>query len=112
MEGGLTKVCPLPPIADRDADDQNDASRALLTRMNQQVLEILSKKAWFTSKQRSSSHPTTTSTPAFRNRAMPPPSTKGLGSPIPTTTRRTPASINACEQGGVRPKWSQGSSVT
>ena len=80
--------------AGRD-DDPNDASRAKNTLMNQHTPEILSKNARFTSKQRSCSHPKTTSTPALRNRAMPPPSTKGLGSPIPTTTRRIPASINA-----------------
>ena len=40
------------------------------------------------------------------------PATSGLGSRIAATTRATPASISASAQGGVRPWWLQGSSVT
>ena len=55
--------------------------------------------------------PETTSTPALRSRAIPFPFTSGFGSCEPAKTRRTPASRIAIEQGGVLPKWSQGSSV-
>src|SRR5207249_933089 len=41
-----------------------------------------------------------------------PPAATGSGSASATTTRATPASIRACEQGPVRPVWSHGSSVT
>ena len=56
--------------------------------------------------------PSMTSIPAARSSASPPPSTLGNGSRVPTTTRRTPAAITARVQGGVLPKWQQGSSVT
>eukprot|EP00740_Mantoniella_antarctica_P003763 CAMPEP_0181350952 /NCGR_PEP_ID=MMETSP1106-20121128/1533_1 /TAXON_ID=81844 /ORGANISM="Mantoniella antarctica, Strain SL-175" /LENGTH=230 /DNA_ID=CAMNT_0023463445 /DNA_START=179 /DNA_END=868 /DNA_ORIENTATION=- len=59
-----------------------------------------------------SSHPTTTSTPAASSVLIPPPLTRGSGSTNPTTTRMTPASTSARLQGGVRPKWSQGSKET
>ena len=51
-----------------------------------------------------SSHPTTTVIPAANNVRMPPPETRGSGSTKPITTRFIPASTNAFEQGGVRPK--------
>ena len=50
--------------------------------------------------------------PAAASLAMPCPATSGFGSAIAATTRATPASISASAQGGVRPKWLQGSSVT
>ena len=50
------------------------------------------------------SGPATTSTPARRSREVPFPFTSGLGSREPTKTRRTPASVTATLQGGVRPK--------
>ncbi len=59
-----------------------------------------------------SSSPLATSMPAAASRASPCPATSGLGSRIAATTRATPAAINASAQGGVRPKWLQGSSVT
>jgi hypothetical protein len=40
------------------------------------------------------------------------PATSGLGSAMAATTRATPARMSASAQGGVRPKWLQGSSVT
>ena len=52
-----------------------------------------------------------TSTPAARSVSAPPAAT-GLGSGWANTTRRTPASSRAWEQGPVRPVWSQGSRVT
>ena len=55
--------------------------------------------------------PVSTATPARRRRRIPRPFTWGLGSLDPESTRRTPASRMARLQGGVRPKWSQGSSV-
>eukprot|EP00197_Chlamydomonas_leiostraca_P002813 CAMPEP_0202857232 /NCGR_PEP_ID=MMETSP1391-20130828/255_1 /ASSEMBLY_ACC=CAM_ASM_000867 /TAXON_ID=1034604 /ORGANISM="Chlamydomonas leiostraca, Strain SAG 11-49" /LENGTH=185 /DNA_ID=CAMNT_0049536011 /DNA_START=56 /DNA_END=613 /DNA_ORIENTATION=- len=54
----------------------------------------------------------TTSMPAAVSVAMPSDATSGLGSPTPTTTRDTPASTSARLQGGVRPWWLHGSSVT
>ncbi|MDQ1079795.1 hypothetical protein QE401_002321 [Pseudoroseomonas cervicalis] len=59
-----------------------------------------------------SSSPVETAMPAARSCSMPPPSTRGSGSRIATTTRATPAAISASVQGGVRPQWQQGSSVT
>ncbi len=38
--------------------------------------------------------------------------TRGSGSSTAVTTRATPAATSASEQGGVRPWWAQGSSVT
>ena len=43
---------------------------------------------------------------------MPLPATMGFGSSEPTTTRAMPASRMASVQGGWRPWWQQGSSVT
>ena len=40
------------------------------------------------------------------------PATSGLGSMLPTTTRRMPAARMASVQGGWRPVWQQGSKVT
>jgi hypothetical protein len=59
-----------------------------------------------------SSSPLATAMPAAARRARPCPATRGFGSGIATTTRATPAAISASAQGGVRPKWLQGSSVT
>jgi hypothetical protein len=59
-----------------------------------------------------SMRPEATSMPAAANRARPCPATSGFGSRIATTARATPAAIRASAQGGVRPKWLQGSSVT
>ena len=50
--------------------------------------------------------------PAAANLARPLPATCGLGSFMAATTRLTPALIKASAQGGVFPKWLQGSSVT
>ena len=44
--------------------------------------------------------PSTTSIPASLSSEIPPPSTRGSGSLTPTTTRSTPATINASAQGG------------
>jgi hypothetical protein len=49
--------------------------------------------------------------PAARRRAVPPDDARP-GSATANTTRLTPASINATEQGPVRPVWLQGSRVT
>ena len=43
---------------------------------------------------------------------MPWPLTRVSGSVAATTTRAMPAAINASVQGGERPQWQQGSSVT
>ena len=64
------------------------------------------------SRTRSSSTPTCTAMPASRSRAMPVPATRWSGSCTPITTRATPAVMIASVQGGVRPKWLHGSSVT
>mmetsp|Transcript_16096 Transcript_16096/g.62544 ORF Transcript_16096/g.62544 Transcript_16096/m.62544 type:complete len:221 (+) Transcript_16096:354-1016(+) len=69
-------------------------------------------KSALISRHASSSHPTQTSIPAASSVRIPPPLTRGSGSTNPTTTRLTPASTSALEHGGVRPKWSHGSSVT
>jgi hypothetical protein len=53
-----------------------------------------------------------TAIPARRRRAKPRPSTTGLGSVMAATTLATPKRSMARVQGGVRPWWSQGSSVT
>ncbi len=58
------------------------------------------------------SNPSCTAMPAACRRAMPAPSTLGSGSRSATTTRAMPASISASAQGGVRPQWEHGSSVT
>jgi hypothetical protein len=50
--------------------------------------------------------------PAASSRARPEPSTRGFGSRIATTTRRTPAAISASAHGGVRPWCEHGSRVT
>ena len=69
-------------------------------------------KSAFSVKQACSSQPTATAMPASRSVRMPWPPTSGLGSEQPTTTRATPAATSARLQGGVRPWWLQGSSVT
>ena len=56
--------------------------------------------------------PTDTAIPAARSRSMPAPATLGFGSTLEQTTRATPAAIKASAQGGVRPVWLHGSSVT
>ena len=56
--------------------------------------------------------PSFTSTPAARRRSAPPPVTWGLGSRHPITTLAILASRMASTQGGVRPSWLHGSSVT
>lgn len=53
-----------------------------------------------------------TAMPAARSAAAPPPETFGFGSREPMTTRATFAAMRASVQGGVRPWWQQGSSVT
>eukprot|EP00963_Diacronema_lutheri_P006793 scaffold598_cov318-Pavlova_lutheri.AAC.31 len=53
-----------------------------------------------------------TSTPACFKRFTPFPSTSGLGSTKPTTTRDTRASRRAYAHGGVFPKCAQGSRLT
>ncbi len=60
----------------------------------------------------SSSTPTSVSMPMLASSANPRPATSGNGSRIAATTRRMPASRIAATQGGVLPKWRQGSSVT
>ncbi|MNT57931.1 hypothetical protein D3C72_1953390 [compost metagenome] len=60
----------------------------------------------------SASTPTSTSRPAARRRWMPLPATSGLASSTATTTRETPLSSTRSAQGGVRPWWAHGSSVT
>ena len=63
-------------------------------------------------KHSASSTPTVTSTPASRRMAMPRPCTFAKGSMQPTTTRRMPERTMSVAQGGVRPKWAQGSRLT
>ncbi len=59
-----------------------------------------------------SSIPSPTSTPSCRRASAPSPLTVGFGSIVPMTTRPTPAQSSDSVQGGVRPKWLHGSSVT
>ena len=47
--------------------------------------------------------PVSTAIPAWRNAAIPLPSTRGSGSSTASTTRAMPAAISASAQGGVRP---------
>ena len=54
----------------------------------------------------------TTSIPASSSTLTPPPSTRGLGSRKPTTTRLACARTREVAQGGVFPLWQHGSSVT
>jgi hypothetical protein len=56
--------------------------------------------------------PVVTWMPAARRRAMPRPLTLASGSGRAQWTAAIPAAINASAQGGVRPQWLQGSSVT
>ena len=70
------------------------------------------KKRRFSALHSFSSTPTTTSTPASRRMAMPRPCTFAKGSMQPTTTRRMPERTMSVAQGGVRPKWAQGSRLT
>ncbi len=65
-----------------------------------------------TSAASSRNSPSSTAMPASRRRSKPAPSTRGSGSRRATTTRATPAATSASAQGGVRPQWQQGSSVT
>jgi hypothetical protein len=53
-----------------------------------------------------------TVTPAARSRSLPCPATSGFGSAMALKTRAMPARASASQQGGVRPWWAQGSSVT
>ncbi|MNS72687.1 hypothetical protein D3C72_1061070 [compost metagenome] len=69
-------------------------------------------KPAFTASASSRQTPVATSMPASRRRASPCPLTSGFGSPIATTTRAGFAASTASTQGGVRPKWLQGSRVT
>ena len=70
------------------------------------------KKARLRSRASRSRQGVVTSTPAAARAAVPPPFTRGLGSRVADTTRRTPARMIASTQGGVRPTWLHGSSVT
>ena len=56
--------------------------------------------------------PVSTATPARRRSARPRPATSGWGSRIAATTRAIPESRTSGAQGGVRPSWAHGSSVT
>ena len=58
------------------------------------------------------STPTSTSHPAFFNFSIPFPATRGLGSVDAITTRGILFLIIKSEQGGVLPKWLQGSNET
>src|SRR5882724_6467751 len=59
-----------------------------------------------------SMRPASTVIPARSSASVPWPLTRGLGSCTAKTTRPMRASIKAFTQGGVRPKWLQGSRVT
>ena len=72
---------------------------------------IANVHARFNARDSRSISPKATSMPAAR-RATAPPAATGLGSGWANTTRATPASIRASEQGPVRPVWWHGSSVT
>src|SRR5262249_27100447 len=61
------------------------------------------KKGWLSRSASCCSTPVCTEIPARRNRAIPFPFTSGLGSEEAEITRRTPASMMARVQGGVRP---------
>ena len=66
----------------------------------------------FSARASDSSNPDCTWRPAARKRANPCPDTRGSGSTMAATTRETSAAIKASVQGGVRPKWQQGSRLT
>ena len=80
------------------------------TRGRPVSIQLRKPRCW--KRQASSRTPTRSSTPARRSRAMPLPRTFGFGSRSPIHTRAMPASWTAAAQGGVRPWWLQGSSVT
>ncbi len=61
------------------------------------------KNAWFSSRASRSRQPRSTSMEAAASAAAPPPFTRGFGSGVAATTRRTPARTMASTQGGVRP---------
>jgi len=73
---------------------------------------IRRKKPAFSARASAASRPSSTGMAASRRRARPRPSTRGSGSRMATTTRAMPAASSASQQGGVRPWWEQGSSVT
>ena len=61
------------------------------------------KKARFWARASSASSPESTAIPARRRISSPRPSTRGLGSPVATTTRARPAATRAGAHGDVRP---------
>ncbi len=70
------------------------------------------KNPMFISRASAAIRPLSATMPAARSLAMPCPATSGFGSSIAATTRASPASTSASAQGGVRPWWLHGSSVT
>ena len=72
------------------------------------------RKGWLRRRARAASSPpaTSTSIPSSRRMPSPRPDAFSVGSSEPTTTRPIPASTIASVQGGVRPRWQQGSSET
>ncbi|MNP27816.1 hypothetical protein D3C76_1207450 [compost metagenome] len=85
---------------------------ASFTRTKGRPVSMRLMKPTLISRASASSIPDCTAMPASAMRCRPLPATCGLGSCIAATTRATPASISALAQGGVRPKWLHGSSVT
>src|SRR6185369_1233384 len=69
-------------------------------------------KGRFKARQPASHSPASTFIPDFRSLSTPLPLTRGFGSIIPIKTLEMPAAATASAQGGVLPKWEQGSSVT
>jgi hypothetical protein len=85
---------------------------ATLSRTHGSARDMRDTKPMLSSVASCCSRPQRTSTPASRSRVRPRPLTVGLGSSIAAITRPTRASTSASTQGGVRPKWLHGSSVT
>jgi hypothetical protein len=85
---------------------------ATFRRTHGRPLVMRDTKPMLSSRASRSKSPVSTVTPAAASFLKPSPATRGFGSCIAATTRATPAPMRASAQGGVRPKWLQGSSVT
>ena len=85
---------------------------ASLSRTCGRPRSIRQRKPRLTARASSASRPVSTVIPASRSAANPRPETRGSGSVIGQTSLVMPASISAPVQGGVRPWWAHGSSVT
>ena len=94
----------------RSIKPSEERAHLRVTNGRRRVCEVTNLR--LSSKHSFSNTPTVTSTPPRRNISTPRPDTLAKGSMHPTTQRRKPCRTIISAQGGVRPKWAQGSRLT